>query len=541
MTNQLKLSAGQLTAMLAVMLLLVTVLLYWQVKDFDFIHYDDYPYVVENTYVNSGVTLSGIIWAFTGFYESNWYPLTWLSHMIDVELYGLDPAGHHVTNMLFHLCNSLLLFLLLILSTQQKISAFLVAMLFAIHPMHIESVAWVAERKDVLSTFFFLLTLFFYVAHAHAHHRRPVYWFAVWLFMVFAFMSKSMTLTLPFVMLIMDWWPLQRLGSANWRRLLAEKVPFFLLATVVALITYMAQKQGGALTSGDVLTWDMRLQNALVSYKAYIDQFFLPANQSIFYPHPHHWPMDKVLLSGMVLVSITIIMTVQYASRPYLIFGWLFFLGTLVPVIGVVQTGAHAMADRYTYIPYIGLAVMLSYFVADMAAYFNKFRTFLIIAMFIFVSFLLFRSTQYLPYWKDDVLLFSRALKIHDPGYETVVEQRGKVIVERQVNFGLFRIYHNLGVSLYKAGHYEFASIHFGEASRINPAAVMPYYLNALALEAMGEFSQAYQSALAAKNNNLKTSVLDDSQLEQLLQRLFPEKVKEESRKGNLNAADNET
>jgi hypothetical protein len=351
---------------------------FWQVLYHEFVDYDDFQYVVENIHVRSGVTWEGIVWAFTATHMSNWHPLTWLSHMMDCQIYGMKAGMHHLTNLLIHVANTLLLFVILKRMTRALWRSAFVAALFALHPLHVESVAWIAERKDVLSTLFWVLTMLTYVRYV----ERPglVRYVLVLLSFALGLMAKPMLVTLPFVLLLLDYWPLQRVRMGQSRagdmprinrsetigdqkvvvfRLIWEKAPFFLLAAASGTVTFLAQQSGGSVRSLDLLPIQIRLANALVAYIAYIGKMIWPFKLAVFYPHAGMPPAWHVVGAGLLLACVSV-MVIRAAQRsPYAIAGWLWYLGTLVPVIGLVQVASLSMADRYTYVPLIGLFMSL--------------------------------------------------------------------------------------------------------------------------------------------------------------------------------------
>lgn len=349
-------------------LVLATFAVYWQVHDHDFINFDDDLYIYDNSHVKSGLTQEGLVWAFTKAHAYNWHPLTWISHMLDCELYGLDPGGHHLTNVLFHTVNSILLFLLLNRMTKSLWLSAFVAAAFAMHPQHVESVAWLSERKDVLSTFFWMLTMWAYANYV----EKPSIKRYVIMFLLFALglMAKQMLVTLPFVLLLFDYWPLRRLKlkeqsslNSSWvvvsvsaRRCILEKLPLLILSVLAAMIVYLIQQRAGIVKSVTDYSLFYRVANAIVSYVTYIGKMFWPTNLAIFYPHLRTdlsaW---QIILATLLVVSITVTAIWSRRNHPYLAVGWLWYLGTLVPVIGLVQIGLQARADRYTYIPLIGL------------------------------------------------------------------------------------------------------------------------------------------------------------------------------------------
>jgi hypothetical protein len=380
------------------LLTVITLIAFWQLNQSDFINFDDPEYVTENVYIQHGITMEAMRWAFTTGYVANWHPLTWMSHMLDVQLFGLRPRWHHLTNLLFHIANTLLLFFVLHRMTKAVWKSAFVAALFALHPLHVESVAWVAERKDVLSTFFWMLTMGVYVHYAE--HPRLRSYLPVITFFALGLMAKPMLVTLPFVLLLLDYWPLQhfevtcvqefctgvnkfvpankRNGKstvvrtvqammkeqkpadhkyqwASIRPLLLEKTPLFGLAALSSIATFIAQQKGGAVKGA---TLGVRVSNAFVSYIIYFGKTVWPSGLAVYYPHPGLRPPREVAGAVLLLVAVTSTVILTAKISPYLAVGWLWFAGTLVPVIGIVQVGTQAMADRYTYIPLIGLFIM---------------------------------------------------------------------------------------------------------------------------------------------------------------------------------------
>ena len=394
---------------ICLLLTLLTAAVYAPVVKQGFINFDDPDYVTGNPRVQAGLTLASIQWAFTSSYSSNWHPLTWLSHMLDCQLYSLKPAGHHITNLLFHIANSLLLFGLLHRLTGALWRSAFAAALFALHPLHVESVAWVSERKDVLSAFFFMLTLWAYVRYTeksalsnqrsvagspasgtpaadngqrtaqHAtrnthpvsilHPPSSIFYLLALSFFALGLMSKPMLVTLPFVLLLLDYWPLGRLQlstinpplsttvrPSTLRRLVVEKTPFFGLAAISCVLTFLVQNASGAMPSLAKSPLELRLANALVAYARYLGKTFWPSKLAVFYPYsPLSLDSWQVVGAALLLLTATAAVVLIGRRGPYLLVGWLWFLGTLVPVIGLVQVGKQSWADRYTYLPHVGL------------------------------------------------------------------------------------------------------------------------------------------------------------------------------------------
>jgi len=371
------------TALICVALILVTIAAYEPVRSCGFLNFDDPLYVTNNPRVFRGLTADGFFWAWTTFHAANWHPLTWLSHMLDCEWFGDNPAAHHLVNLGIHTANVLLLFLGLKAMTGSMARSGWVAAFFALHPLHVESVAWISERKDVLSTLFWMLALLAYTRYAHARKPpRPAkpalksavgWYFLAYLAFAAGLLCKPMLVTLPFLLLLLDYWPLQRVppgvfGSAKWSALLGEKIPFFALSIASSVVTYIAQSKGGAMATEETIPFLARLPNALVAYASYLLKMIWPRQLSVFYPHPIVWPVWTVIGAALLLVVVSILVVMRLRRRPYLLVGWLWYLGTLIPVIGLVQVGSQAMADRYSYVPLIGIFIMVVWTLAELVA-----------------------------------------------------------------------------------------------------------------------------------------------------------------------------
>jgi tetratricopeptide (TPR) repeat protein len=400
--------------LILVILALLVAAVFWQVGDHAFINFDDNGYVYENPVVRKGLTADGIAWAFTATGMGNWHPLTWLSHMTDVSLFGGDAGWHHRVNALFHLLNTLLLFLLLERMTGAPVRSGFVAALFAVHPLHVESVAWIAERKDVLSTFFWLLATGAYVRFVR-RRSVPSYLAVVALFAL-GLMAKPMLVTLPFTLLLLDFWPLGRVASpALLPRLALEKAPLFALSAASCVVTWIAQSEGGAVRNLVQLPFGARAANALTSVAGYLRRVAWPDSLSMYYPHPGSIhasiPAWKVAGAAALVAALTAFALREAGRRPFLATGWLWFLGTLVPVIGLVQVGAQAMADRYTYVPLIGLFIAIVWGAHDLLGSWRLRDRLLPVAGGLAVAALAVAAWAQAGYWRDGVTLYTHAIR----------------------------------------------------------------------------------------------------------------------------------
>ena len=412
--------------LIALMLATVTFLLYFPTKDHDFLKMDDPDYVVLNPRVNTGLSLSNVAWAFTQSHSSNWHPITWISHMIDCQLFGLKPGPHHLVNAALHALNSVLLLLLLRVMTGSTWRSTLVACLFAWHPLHVESVAWIAERKDVLSTFFWFLTTWAYVCYTRSDsQKRRLYYGAALALFAMGLMSKPMLVTLPCTLLLLDYWPLNRFSwrdlkthtKATLLPLFYEKAPFFLLAAASSVVTFQAQSGSGAVMSDEALPTWFKVTNALLSYFKYLELTFVPHELSVFYPLNKEltWIHGVGALLGLLFITAV---AVRFAAKhPFALVGWFWFLGTLVPVIGFIKAGEQAIADRYTYVPLIGIFLVLAWGAHRIAL---RGRTALVSIGCITATLLalcLSSTRQQIPFWRNSSTLYSHALSVEPNNY----------------------------------------------------------------------------------------------------------------------------
>jgi protein O-mannosyl-transferase len=441
---------------LCLLLVVATLTLYNPVNRHPFVNYDDDRYVTENPHIHNGLNWDTITWAFSAMEQGNWHPLTWLSHALDYQLFHQNATGHHFTSLLIHAANAVLLFLLLMYATGRVGPSLLVAALFALHPINVESVAWVAERKNVLCTFFFFAALMAYCWYARKPDWRRYLAFASMFAM--ALMSKPMAITLPFLLLLLDYWPLGRIQGtpigarhvpqAPLSRLVVEKLPLLCLSAASAVVTMQAQTTGGAVRSTAQFSLGVRLENATVAYATYLWKMVWPAHLAPLYPHPGNTlAVWQGVISGFVLLAVSAAV-LRFRSKRYLVTGWLWFLGTLVPVIGLVQVGDQAMADRYAYIPLIGIFVMIVWGAADLADSRQIGLSARMIPAACVLLALSFATNRQLGYWSSNYDLWKHALAVTDRN---------------------FIAQNNLGGALLLLGRPDEAYSHFQAAAEINP------------------------------------------------------------------------
>lgn len=483
--DKLKLSGRTRDLIISLLLALFVILIYWQTKDFKFVYYDDGSYVAERAQVMAGLTWEGLRWAMTATEAGFWHPLTWLSLMIDRQFFGNNPGGYHWTNVILHLINTLLLFLLLKKATGMPYRSAFVALFFAVHPLHVESVAWVSQRKDLLCTLFGFASFFSYVRYAEAPAVRR--YVPVVVFFILGLMSKPMIVTLPFLMLLVDYWPLRRVMvdkfidddrvniSPQFMRqkfgfVLLEKIPLILLSLFASVMVIITEKKADALTNLGVLPVADRLANAAVSYIKYIVMMFWPFNLTFFYPHPVTTPVIQVVIALLLIIMITAFVVFMHKCKPYLFTGWFWYMGTLVPVIGLIQVGPHALADRYTYIPLIGLFLIIVWGMSDIFIYLKWNKKLLTALAAVIVVFISFSAWQQVGYWRNSVTLFEHALKIFPENYIALG------------NLGQFYINH---------GEYEKGLEYMHKAIRSKPNFAPFYYNTGLALHSRGDYANA--------------------------------------------------
>jgi tetratricopeptide (TPR) repeat protein len=580
--------------LIGVLLGLVTLALYWPATRCNFVNYDDDFYVTSNAHVQNGLTWAGMKWAWANSVAGNWHPVTVLSHMLDCQLFGLNSGGHHLTNVLLHALNAGLVFWLLQRMTGARWRSLWVAALFAVHPLRVESVAWVSERKDVLSGCFGLLTLMAYALYAqrrmqnsefrmqnlatrntqHATRNtqhvsrftfqaRTFYFLSLFLFAL-GLMSKPMLVTWPFLMLLLDYWPLRRMPNAECRMqnaaasdtqhatrntahvprtallpLLFEKTPFFVLAAAVSVVTFLVQQRAGAVMMVESLSLSARVGNALISYGRYLGKLFWPTNLAVYYPRPGQWPMGKVLLAGGLVLGLSVWVWARRRRHPYSLMGWLWFLGTLVPVIGLVQAGGQAMADRYTYLPSLGVLVLAVWGAYELTRSWRYQVPAWSVAGGAAIVLCLALTHQQLGYWKDGETLFRHALEVTENNqiaYKVLgdaLDKKGQP--DEAINQfreairlrpGYADAHDNLGVALAKKGQTDEALRQFQEAIRPNPGYVEAHYNLGIILSRKGQMDEAigqFQEAIRLKpdyaeaHNDLGIALGRKGQIDQAL------------------------
>ncbi|MBA4313387.1 MAG: hypothetical protein C0417_12255 [Chlorobiaceae bacterium] len=462
----------------------VTAIAFFPILHNSFINYDDPGYITLNENVKSGISLKTIVWAFTSYEQSNWHPLTWISHAVDCELFGLNPTYHHLMNLLLHIISSILLFIFLKKATNSHWQSLFVAFVFTIHPLHVESVAWASERKDVLSGLFWMLTMLAYLRYRRAPGLYK--YLSVLLYFVLGLLSKPMMITLPFVLILLDYFPLNHLSfrSKNVRSKnnissislidsIKEKIPFFILSIVSSIVTYFVQRQGGSMAESDGLLFKDRVFNAVLSYSNYLLKTIIPTDLAIFYPHPAgNIDLYSIIISSLILFTITFILWKKRSTLPYLFVGWFWFIGTLVPVIGIVQVGLQSMADRYMYLPIIGLSIGIAWGLPIFLRFIKFPKQILSVGFVILtIAMLLITRTQS-EYWKDSGTLFKHALSVtsnNDVAYT------------------------NLGVDYADSGKHRDAVYNLRKAFQLRPNEVGIRSNLAKALASVGEYSEALE------------------------------------------------
>ena len=515
-----------LTLLTTLFLIVATLAVYRQVGDHEFINFDDNLYVTENHHVQAGLTLEGVKWAFTTTDVAYWHPVTWLSLMLDYELYGLSSRGYHLTNLLFHILSTLLLFVVLKRMTGAHWQSAFVAAVFALHPLNIESVAWVAERKNVLSTFFWMLTMWTYARYA----ERPKLnrYLLVILPFVLGLMAKPMLVTLPFVLILLDYWPLNRLQlnslSTIWgkragvRGVLWEKVPLLAFSVISIYLSSLSVQRFGVVVSTESVPMGLRIANSLVSYAGYIGKMIRPHNLAVFYPPHDMVPLWQAVLAALFLAFVSILVIRTARQRPYLVVGWLWYIGTLVPVIGLARAGLWpAMADRFAYIPLIGLFVMIAWGVPDLMARWRHQRLALSIsAGIVLLSFAICTWFQ-TCHWKNSIALFTHTLNATADNYVAhnylglalAEEKRNEEAISHyceavriKPNFAEARI--NLGKGYFGQGDVDGAIAELRRAILLAPRSPEAHYNLGIAYGSKGLYNKAFQEIRMSKKLSSK-------------------------------------
>jgi tetratricopeptide (TPR) repeat protein len=531
-------------ACIGLLLGMVTLAVFRPVVNCAFLTYDDPAYYVENFHVQNGLTPDGIMWAFRTGLMGNWHPLVWLSFMLDVTLFGHGPAGPHFTNLALHVANAILVFLLLKALTVAKWRSLMVAGLFALHPLRVESVAWVSERKDVLSAFFGLLSLTMYARYARAgaktetggdgHNNVPEfpvaapfgscnYWLAL-VFFVLGLMSKTMLVTLPLVMLLLDCWPLRRLTMDNlWLaspRLLWEKAPFLISGFGIGLVTLKLHKASGALIPLATSSITARLENALVSFACYLGRTFWPVNLALPYPRVEHWPLVVVLLSGLVLLGLGFAAVWWGRKQPHIFVGWFWFLGMLLPVCGLIQWGEHSMADRFTYLPAIGLFILLVWIVAENLQAWQLPKTAVGAGSVVVLAACAVCARQQLAYWRNSETLFRHSISVTENNYVAycnlgmvaVNQERWDEAADDFANALLAKTNYapalnNFGATLFQKGRVAEAGVCIQKAIELDPDDVSEYFNLGQVRVAQGRLDEAagnFETALRLDPDHVK-------------------------------------
>jgi hypothetical protein len=474
-------AAKRLLPLALLLIATLTVAIYWPLLQNDFIDFDDDVYVTGNMMIRQGLTLKGFLWAFTTFHAGNWHPLTWLSHMLDVELFGLNPVGHHATSLLIHTVNSLLLCALLHRLTGFLGRSMFVALLFALHPLHVESVVWVAERKDVLSTLFWFLTMWAYIAYTNKPSLKR--YLPVVLIFTLGLMAKQMLVTLPVILLLIDFWPLKRLsplqgegrpGQVSIQFLLFEKLPLLVLSAAASLLIIRAHASARALFRVDQDSILLHSGNAFLSYVKYIHNMFWPVDLALFYPFEASAVTAlKVAGAVVLLAAVTASVVLQRKRHPYLVFGWFWYLITLFPVIGFIRVGGQALADRYTYIPLIGLFIIIVWGGAEVAGTRRNMLTAAAgVAAFV-IAILSVQTVTQVRYWKSSYDLYAHAL----------------AVVERN-----WLAHNNMGILLSQHNRNDAAIVHFQESVRLNPKGVEGFRNLGNSYQMAGRYGEAIEA-----------------------------------------------
>ena len=503
--NQETASSRTFSILICVLLALAILAIYSQTATYGYVAYDDDQYVYKNPWVQAGLTAYNVGWAFTTFFYSNWHPLTWISYMLDFSLFGSNPGAQHLVNVALHLASTLLLFFALTRMTRQPWRCAVVAAIFAVHPLHVESVAWISERKDVLSTFFEMLTLLLYVRYTAKPGTRS--YLAVAAAFALSLLAKPMAVTFPFVLLLLDYWPLRRLDwplkAAALRPLFMEKVPLLAMAAVASVLTFLAQRGYGAVVSLNRFPLPARAANAAIAYVSYMVKTVWPADLAVLYP-ARGPEFGSAVTALLILAALTWAALRWVKPRPYLAVGWFWYLGMLVPVIGLVQVGTQAMADRYTYVPMVGLSIALAWTVADLVEHRPALRMVTAAATILALVVLAVASYRQATYWKSSRTLFEHTLAVTTDN--SIIQNNLGVIMAGEGNtveaIKLYRkalatapeyaeAHANLGHQLLNLGQLDQAQTSLTRALDLSPDLPLAEADFGLLLAARGEFEGA--------------------------------------------------
>jgi len=523
-------------------LIVASFIVYARILDNGFINFDDNEYITDNNHIKSGINPESIKWAFSAVVCSNWHPLTLLSHILDWSLFGANASGHHLINLLLHIGSVLFLFFFLNKMTKNLWPSAFVAALLALHPLRVESVAWAAERKDVLSMFFGLASIYAYACYVESY-KLSRYFLCLILFAL-SLMAKPMLVTLPFILLLLDYWPLGRWPkvlkyegercnvdplekeisapvknrSQLIGRLLWEKVPFIFLTIVSSIVTLWAQNKDGAVASMENLPFLLRVLNAIISYVFYLGKTFWPVDLSVFYPYESYFPLWQLLASCFILTGITIVVIYAIKKLPFLFVGWFWYLGTMIPVIGLVQVGSQAMADRYTYLPSIGIAIMLAWGIPLLFTRADIRKKILFLAAITFLVIMSVLTWKQCGYWKNSIMLFSHALRVTKDNFvahncfASAVVEKGRIEEAIEHYNKSIRLkpdyvdaYNNRGIAYTKLGRYQLAIENYNKAIHLKPDNADVYYNRGNDYTKLGQYQLAiedYNKSIRLKPEN---------------------------------------
>jgi tetratricopeptide (TPR) repeat protein len=498
--------------LIIILLIAASCFAFGRISGNDFINFDDNIYITGNNHIQSGINYESIKWAFTAVVSNNWHPLTLISHALGWSLFGANPSGHHIVSMFLHIGSVILLFLFLNKTTGNLWAAAFAAAFFALHPLRVESVAWAAERKDVLSMFFGMAAIYAY--SFYAEKQRPSKYLLCLIFFAMALMSKPMMVTLPFVLMLLDYWPLKRWQKAiddprkdfnPTARLIWEKVPFICLTIVSSIVTFWTQSESGSVSLAD-FTFLTRSANATISYVSYLEKIFWPVNLAVFYPFNLSLPLWKVLTSGLILILITLTVIYYIRKLPFLFTGWFLYLGTLVPVIGLVQIGNQAMADRYTYLPSVGIALMLTWGIPLLFPNENTRKKILLPAAIAVIAILSVLTWRQCGYWKNSATLFIHALQVtknnylahNNLGITLFDEKKNEEAIDHfstsiSIKEDYHYAYNNRGFTYAKLGQYQRALDDYNKAISLFPDYITAYSNRGIAYYALGYYQNAIE------------------------------------------------